>query len=59
MGMNLANSTPTIADERDTENFLCEFFESSMKVLESITLGQAIDLYLDDNSRECQKATVR
>ena len=57
--MNRTNDVPTIADERDTEELLREFIESSRTELEPTTPAEALNLYLEDKAGECQEATVR
>lgn len=53
------NRTPTVQDERGTEELLRELLESSESELEPIEPERAVELYLEDKARECQQATVR
>jgi len=53
------NTTPGVREERNTEELLREFLESSETDLDPIDPERAVELYLEDKARECQQATVR
>ena len=57
--MDHTNKTPQVSEERDTEELLREFLESSESELEPIQPERAVELYLEDKARECQQATIR
>jgi len=56
--MNGSNEVPTIADEPTPEQLLRELLDEHGDELEPIAPERALELYLEDKRRECQKATV-